>query len=267
MIRNVLLIDYDPRSIRRLRDLMQGAGFQTLLATNGNAGVDANRLCRPDLVVVQDLLPGLHGFEVCKSIKAAGNGSASPVVLLYSPRPGRRGLARSCGCDAVLEKPFEDPAFLSLVRSLLPAIEAPSGDPIAPVEDLGEADPEIEVAIDHLFGSSEFERSAKPSPAPEGDTAHSNAADATPEDNSGIDEKPPSRPVGREPGDAIEQDAVNADEGRSAQSTKPAPASRRKRGKRKTSPSKRPRRSKRSKKEETDKPAASSPGSAEETSP
>lgn len=120
MIPSVLLVDYDPRSIRRLRSVLQECGVQALLATNGNAAVDAFKTCNPDLVVVQDLLPGRHGFDVCREIKSIEGGRARPVVLLFSPRPGRRNAARATGCDAILDKPFEDEALASLVRRFLP---------------------------------------------------------------------------------------------------------------------------------------------------
>ena len=164
MIRNVLLVDYDPRSVRRIRALLQQDGIQTLLATNGDAGVNAFRVCHPDLVVVQDLIPGRHGFEVCRAIKAEGNGTAPPVLLLFSPRPGRRGAARSSGCDAILDKPFDDPSFLAMVRRLLPA-PPPETIPVeAAVVDA--PDPEIEVALEQLFREREPEESVEPPPAP-----------------------------------------------------------------------------------------------------
>jgi CheY-like chemotaxis protein len=142
MIPSVLLVDYDPRSIRRLRNVLQECGAQALLATNGNAAIDAFRTCSPDLVLVQDLLPGRHGFDVCKEIKSIEGGRTRPVVLLFSPRPGRRNAARATGCDAILDKPFEDQALVALVRRFLPA------EPPAPA-----AVEEIDSVLDSLFAA------------------------------------------------------------------------------------------------------------------
>lgn len=155
MIPSVLLVDYDPRSIRRLRSVLQECGVQALLATNGNAAVDAFKTCSPDLVVVQDLLPGRHGFDVCREIKSIAGDRARPVVLLFSPRPGRRNAARATGCDAILDKPFEDAALVSLVRKFLPS----ESEPAATVE-------EIDSLLDSLFASPVAAAPAPPPPQP-----------------------------------------------------------------------------------------------------
>lgn len=154
MIPSVLLVDYDPRSIRRLRKVLRECGVQALLATNGHAAIDAFKTCNPDLVVVQDLLPGPHGFEVCKQIKAIEGDRAQPVVLLFSPRPGRRNAARASGCDAILDKPFDDQALVALVRRFLP--EEPQ--PAVEVE-------EIDTVLDSLFATPVV-ATAPPSPDP-----------------------------------------------------------------------------------------------------
>lgn len=155
MIPTVLLVDYDPRSIRRLRNVLRRSGVQALLATNGNAAIDAVKTCCPDLVVVQDLLPGRHGFEVCKEIKSFEGDRSRPVVLLFSPRPGRRSAARATGCDAILDKPFEDEALALLVRRFLPEEPEPAG-----------AVGEIDTVLDALFATPVAAALPSPEPAP-----------------------------------------------------------------------------------------------------
>jgi CheY-like chemotaxis protein len=176
MIPSVLLVDYDPRSIRRLRGVLQDCGVQALLATNGNAAIDAFRTCNPDLVLVQDLLPGHHGFDVCKEIKSIEGDRARPVVLLFSPRPGRRNAARATGCDAILDKPFEDEALAALVRRFLPD-EPP---PAAGVD-------EVERVVDTLLAAPVVASLPSPNP-PAAPKRPRSGSKRSPSAHSGIEE-------------------------------------------------------------------------------
>jgi DNA-binding response OmpR family regulator len=118
MAQTVLLIDYDPGSVGRIRRLLREAGFAVLLARGGREGVREFHRSRPDLTLVQDLLPGLHGFDVCRQIKNTDEGKDSPVVILSVP--GKHAALVRTGCDAYIEKPFGDDELLDVIRHLLP---------------------------------------------------------------------------------------------------------------------------------------------------
>ena len=114
MAATVLLVDYDPRSAERLRKVLAGVGMDTLVATDGRAGVEEFRRALPQLTLVQDLMPRLHGFDVCREIKGTEEGRSRAVVLLAS-RVSHATLVRT-GCDAYLQKPFVDESLLELIR-------------------------------------------------------------------------------------------------------------------------------------------------------
>ena len=57
-MRTVLLIDYEPRSIEMINSLLSSIGLQMRLAVDGSAGVDAFNADPPDMVLIQDLIPG-----------------------------------------------------------------------------------------------------------------------------------------------------------------------------------------------------------------
>jgi len=116
----VLLIDYDPRSIARLRSLLTNAGYRTIIAHDGLAGIETFENDPPDLTLVQDLLPKKHGFEVCKHLKETKHGLRSAVLVLVSVRGGRARELRQCKCDGFVRKPFEDEELLARVRAFLP---------------------------------------------------------------------------------------------------------------------------------------------------
>jgi len=119
MSADVLLLDYEPRSIARIRGLLQTLGVQVILATDGPTGIREFERSRPDLTLVQDLLPKKHGFDVCRELKATPLGKERPIVLLAFVRPGKWRAVRSSGCDDCIEKPFDDLTLLNKVQRFL----------------------------------------------------------------------------------------------------------------------------------------------------
>jgi DNA-binding response OmpR family regulator len=126
----ILIIDYEPRSIRQLTALFQGAGYRVEVARDGLKGIAAFSDLRPDLTLIEAMLPRKHGFEVCEAIKQHPHGMKTPVLILTSVYKGRRyrWQARSqYGCDDYLERPIEDRQLLDTVSHHL----ARSGKPPA----------------------------------------------------------------------------------------------------------------------------------------
>jgi len=115
-MKTVLLIDYDPVGIERVRRLLSSAGYQTAVARDGIAGIHAFERLKPDLTLVKGLLPRKHGFEVCRVLKNTRFGKDLPVIVITSPTTAWKQELRMTGCDAFLEKPYSDDALLATVR-------------------------------------------------------------------------------------------------------------------------------------------------------
>ncbi|MBZ5639888.1 MAG: response regulator [Acidobacteriia bacterium] len=127
----VLLIDYDPCSICRIRGLLSSLGIQPIVARDGVAGIAAFKRYLPDLTLIQDLVPRKHGFEVCKELKATEDGRRSAILLLADVRNGRRYAALATGCDDFVSKPINGRILVAKIRKLLPRAGWPDVD--APV--------------------------------------------------------------------------------------------------------------------------------------
>ncbi len=125
MSARVLLIDYDPCSICRIRGLLGALGLRTIVARDGIAGMQAFELHRPDLTLVQDLIPRRHGFDVCEALKKTSHGRVAPIVLLADLRNGRRHAVFSTGCDGCVEKPIDGWVLVQTIRSFLPEAVPP----------------------------------------------------------------------------------------------------------------------------------------------
>ena len=139
----LLLIDYEPRSIERMRRPLEQYGIRVEVATDGVAGLTAFERLQPDAVIVEAMLPKRHGFEVCHEIKKTAHGKRTPVIVTTGVYKGRRYRTQAMhihGADEYLEKPLTDDQIVSTVRRLLserperpePAPAAAAFTPTAP---------------------------------------------------------------------------------------------------------------------------------------
>lgn len=118
----ILLIDYEPRSIERVRRPLTDAGFLVRLATDGVAGISFFEELGPDLVIIEAMIPKKHGFEVCQEIKRTPHGKRTPVLLqtaVYKGRKYRSQALHIYHCDEYLEKPYSDEFLVQTVRNRL----------------------------------------------------------------------------------------------------------------------------------------------------
>lgn len=145
MSATILLVDYDPRSIARIRGVLAPFGARIVLATDGHSAVRKFDLWRPDLTLIQDLIPRRHGYELCKELKTTEHGRTHAVILVAFRRSGNGRTLRATLCDDVLEKPFDDVTLVDKVLRFLPedslsfATQPTESAPVVVIEDPREA--------------------------------------------------------------------------------------------------------------------------------
>jgi DNA-binding response OmpR family regulator len=120
MSARILIVDDEPNIVLSLEFLMEQAGFEVAVAGDGEAALAQLAACRPDLVLLDIMLPRLNGYEVCQRIRANPDWSRIKVVMLSAK--GRelevsKGLA--LGANAYVTKPFSTRELMALVRELL----------------------------------------------------------------------------------------------------------------------------------------------------
>ncbi|MFQ5720822.1 MAG: PleD family two-component system response regulator [Acidobacteriota bacterium] len=129
----ILLVHYDPTALQRFRSILETHGFEVSEARDGSAAVAAMLETEPDLILMEAMLPKVHGFEVCEDIKKTGAGRKTPVVLMttvYKGRKYRNEALHDHGADEYIELPMEDTKFVAVIeRSLKNGSGAPSSTP------------------------------------------------------------------------------------------------------------------------------------------
>lgn len=120
MSKTVLIVDDEPNIIISLEFLMEQAGYQVKLASNGDEALKAIAEFRPDLVLLDVMLPLKSGFEVCQKIRE--NPAWKDIKVIMLSAKGRdlevsKGMA--LGADLYVTKPFSTERLLAQVKQLL----------------------------------------------------------------------------------------------------------------------------------------------------
>jgi len=120
MAKRILIADDEPNIVISLEFLMKREGFEVLIANDGEEAVQRIRGDRPDLVLLDVMMPKKSGFEVCQEIKSDPELAGIRILMLTAK--GRdtevaKGLA--LGADAYMTKPFATKELVERVRELL----------------------------------------------------------------------------------------------------------------------------------------------------
>lgn len=116
----VLLIEDEPHILLSLEFLLERAGYETASATDGEEGLALVRRLRPDVVLLDVMMPKRNGYEVCQAIKADPELRAIPVIMLSAKGQEvevMKGL--ELGAAAYVTKPFGNAEILESIRAVL----------------------------------------------------------------------------------------------------------------------------------------------------
>ena len=115
---HILIVDDDNRMTSALRRTLAYAGYQVSIASNGEGALSIVRIRPPDLVILDLMLPGIDGLEVCRRLRSAGDDMA---VLMLTARDTvvDRVAGFETGADDYLVKPFALEELLARVKALL----------------------------------------------------------------------------------------------------------------------------------------------------
>jgi DNA-binding response OmpR family regulator len=126
--RRILIVEDEPKTAATVEMYLRHGGFRTELARSGPEALHRARDATPDLIVLDVMLPGLDGLEVCKALRGE---SAVPIILLTARSTEHdKLLGLELGADDYVTKPFSPRELVARVRVVLRRFE-PAADKIS----------------------------------------------------------------------------------------------------------------------------------------
>lgn len=119
--KKILIVDNDQQSLNNLTELFEAQSLKVIKASDGQAAYDIYKKENPDLVLLEALLPKLHGFDLTQKIYQEKKGSIPIVIVtgLYKGSQYKNEAIRSLGASDYFEKPYDKKKLVSSVINLL----------------------------------------------------------------------------------------------------------------------------------------------------
>lgn len=122
MLKKVLIVDDDPAQVRMVSSLLNASGFRPLKACNGREAVRVTVEDKPDLVLLDIMMPELDGCETCRLIREL---SEIPVIMLSGKCNSEEDIVRglNCGADEYILKPIGNRELLARIKAAMRRFE------------------------------------------------------------------------------------------------------------------------------------------------
>jgi two-component system, OmpR family, alkaline phosphatase synthesis response regulator PhoP len=122
----VLIVEDEESLVKLIKGYLEREGFQVMAATDGQAGLDLARQEGPDVAILDVMLPGLDGFEVCRRLRQFSN--AYVIMLTARAEEVDKLVGLAVGADDYVTKPFSPRELVARIRAML---RRPRGGPVA----------------------------------------------------------------------------------------------------------------------------------------
>src|SRR6185369_1111979 len=114
----ILIIEDEPDMVLGLKDNFEFEGYEVVTASDGQAGLEKARAVKPDLLILDIMLPKMSGLEVCKTLRSEG--FEAPIIILTARgQEIDKVVGLELGADDYVTKPFSIRELLARVRAIL----------------------------------------------------------------------------------------------------------------------------------------------------
>jgi CheY-like chemotaxis protein len=120
MGKTILIVEDEPKNMKLTRDLLNMSGFETTEAWDGRQGVEKAKGEKPNLILMDIVMPKMDGYEACRLIKADQSTKNIPVVMLTAVGFDlNKRLAKQMGADGYVTKPFSRQQLMDAISPFL----------------------------------------------------------------------------------------------------------------------------------------------------
>ena len=118
--KRILIVEDDPSVLRATSYILEKEGYEVLTAQNGLEGLRKAKQDNPDLLILDVMLPGIDGFEICHSLRAESQTAQLPILMFSAKgQQADKDTGLRVGADEYLTKPVERSVLISKVEALL----------------------------------------------------------------------------------------------------------------------------------------------------
>lgn len=120
MPKTILIVEDEVNLVELLEFRLESVGYRVETAYDGEEGLEKINRIKPDLVILDIMMPKMHGYDVCKRSKKGAGTKDIPIIILTA-RSQEEDIARAklCGADSCLSKPFEPRELMKEVEKYL----------------------------------------------------------------------------------------------------------------------------------------------------
>ncbi len=119
--KTILIVEDYPNVVEVLRIRLQNAGYRVLVAFDGQEGLKLAREHKPDLIILDIMLPKMNGYKLCRLLKFDAKYRDIPIFMLTSrTKATDRQLGKQTGADEYITKPYDPRELLHLIQKYLP---------------------------------------------------------------------------------------------------------------------------------------------------